>query len=36
MEFSNPLDFHCYEEKVKAAREKTRLNDAVVTGQCLI
>ena len=36
MEFSNPLDFPGYEEKVKAAREKTRLNEAVVTGQCLI
>ena len=36
MEFSNPLDFPGYEEKVQAAREKTRLNEAVVTGQCLI
>lgn len=36
MEFSNPLDFPGYEEKVQAAREKTKLNEAVVTGQCLI
>ncbi len=36
MEFSNPLDFPGYEAKVKAAREKTKLNEAVVTGKCLI
>ncbi len=36
MEFSNPLDFPGYEEKVWAAREKTRLNEAIVTGSCLI
>ncbi len=32
MEFSNPLDFPGYEKKVQAAREKTNLNEAVVTG----
>ncbi|MCI8888416.1 MAG: acetyl-CoA carboxylase carboxyltransferase subunit beta [Hungatella sp.] len=36
MEFHNPLDFPGYEEKVKAAREKTRLNEAIVTGRCRI
>ncbi len=36
MEFVNPLDFPEYEEKVAAAREKTRLNEAVVTGKCRI
>lgn len=33
MEFSNPLDFPGYEKKVLAAREKTKLNEAVVTGK---
>jgi len=33
MEFSNPLDFPGYEKKVLAAREKTGLNEAVVTGK---
>lgn len=33
MEFSNPLDFPGYEKKVQAAREKTGLNEAVVTGK---
>lgn len=32
MEFSNPLDFPGYEKKVLAAREKTGLDEAVVTG----
>lgn len=36
MEFANPLNFPEYEEKVAAAREKTRLNEAVVTGKCRI
>ncbi len=36
MEFGNPLDFPGYEEKVREAREKTRLNEAIVTGKCLI
>lgn len=36
MEFGNPLDFPGYEDKVREAREKTRLNEAVVTGTCLI
>lgn len=33
MEFSNPLTFPGYEKKVLAAREKTKLNEAVVTGK---
>lgn len=33
MEFSNPLDFPGYEKKVTAAREKTKLNEAIVTGK---
>ncbi len=32
MEFSNPLDFPGYEKKVLAIQEKTKLNEAVVTG----
>ncbi|MDO4268898.1 MAG: acetyl-CoA carboxylase, carboxyltransferase subunit beta [Eubacteriales bacterium] len=36
MPFSNPLDFPGYEKKVQAAREKTNLNEAVVTGRGLI
>lgn len=32
MEFSNPLEFPGYEKKVAAAREKTGLDEAVVTG----
>lgn len=36
MEFSNPLNFPGYETKVKAAREKTKLNEAIVTGKGLI
>lgn len=36
MEFNNPLDFPGYEEKVKEARQKTRLNEAIVTGKCKI
>ncbi|MDD3254020.1 MAG: acetyl-CoA carboxylase carboxyltransferase subunit alpha [Lachnospiraceae bacterium] len=33
MPFSNPLDFPGYEKKVLAAKEKTRLNEAIVTGK---
>ncbi|MCI8950257.1 MAG: acetyl-CoA carboxylase carboxyltransferase subunit beta [Lachnospiraceae bacterium] len=33
MEFSNPLNFPGYEKKVQAAKEKTRLNEAIVTGK---
>ena len=33
MEFSNPLDFPGYEKKVQAAREKTNLDEAIVTGK---
>lgn len=33
MPFSNPLDFPGYEKKVEAAREKTGLNEAIVTGK---
>lgn len=33
MEFVNPLNFPGYEKKVQAVREKTNLNEAVVTGR---
>lgn len=33
MEFSNSLDFPGYEKKVLAAKEKTGLNEAIVTGK---
>ncbi len=33
MEFSNPLDFPGYEKKVQAAKEKTGMNEAIVTGK---
>lgn len=36
MEFANPLDFPGYEKKIEAAREKTKLNEAIVTGKCTI
>ncbi len=36
MEFTNPLDFPGYEKKVAAIREKTGLNEAIVTGKCEI
>lgn len=36
MPFSNPLNFPGYEKKVQAAREKSRLNEAIVTGKGLI
>lgn len=32
----NPLEFKGYEEKVQKLREKTRLDEAVVTGKCKI
>ena len=36
MDFVNPLDFKGYEEKVKSLKERTRLNEAVVTGKITI
>ena len=36
MPFSNPLDFPNYEKKVAAAREKSHLNEAIVTGKAMI
>lgn len=33
MEFSNPLNFPGYEKKVLAAKEKTGLDEAIVTGR---
>ena len=36
LEGGNPMDFDGYEEKIAAARVKTRLKEAVVTGQCTI
>lgn len=33
MDFSNPLDFPGYEKKVQAAKDKTKLNEAIVTGK---
>ena len=36
MPFCNPLDFPGYEKKVQAAREKSHLNEAIVTGKCTI
>lgn len=33
---SNPLSFEGYEDKIKAAREKTGLDEAVTVGQCKI
>ena len=36
MPFSNPLNFPGYEKKVLAAREKSRLNEAIVTGKARI
>ena len=36
MEISNPLDFPGYEKKLEAAREKTKLNEAIVTGRVQI
>ncbi len=36
MEFVNPLDFKGYEEKVSGLKERTHLNEAVVTGKISI
>ena len=36
MKVSNPLNFPGYEKKLAAAREKTRLNEAIVTGRAEI
>lgn len=36
LESQNPLDFPGYEEKVKAAKEKTGLHEAVTVGRCKI
>lgn len=36
LESANPLDFPEYEEKVKAAKEKTGLHEAVTVGRCQI
>lgn len=36
MDFVNPLDFKGYEEKIGHLKERTKLNEAVVTGKVLI
>lgn len=36
MDFVNPLDFKGYEDKVNALKERTNLNEAVVTGKITI
>ena len=36
MAFVNPLDFKGYEEKIRHLKERTNLNEAVVTGKVLI
>ena len=36
MDFVNPLDFKGYEEKIRALKEHTNLNEAVVTGKVRI
>ena len=36
MDFVNPLDFKGYEEKIRQLKERTNLNEAVVTGKVLI
>lgn len=36
MEFSNPLDFPGYEKKAIAVKEKTKLDEAIVTGTGMI
>lgn len=36
MTAKNPLNYPAYEEKIKALKESTNLNDAVVTGKCQI
>ncbi len=36
MQVSNPLNFPGYEKKLAVAREKSQLNEAIVTGTCMI
>lgn len=36
MQVSNPLSFPGYEKKLAATREKSQLNEAIVTGSCTI
>lgn len=36
MEFVNPLNFKGYEEKIRHLKERTRLNEAIVTGKITI
>lgn len=36
MEISNPLDFPGYEKKLEAAKEKSHLDEAIVTGKAYI
>lgn len=36
MPFCNPLDFPGYEKKIQAAKEKSKLEEAIVTGKCTI
>ena len=36
MEERNPLQYRGYEEKLQGLREKTGLDEAVVTGKCTI
>lgn len=36
MESTNPLGFPGYEKKLAATREKTKLNEAIITGKCSI
>lgn len=36
MEVTNPLNFPGYEKKLAAAREKTKLSEAIITGKCTI
>nr|WP_294494636.1 acetyl-CoA carboxylase carboxyltransferase subunit alpha [uncultured Mediterraneibacter sp.] len=36
MDFVNPLDFRGYEDKINQLKERTNLNEAVVTGKVLI
>ena len=36
MDFVNPLDFKGYEDKINHLKERTNLNEAVVTGKVLI
>lgn len=33
MDFSNPLNFPGYEKKVQATKERTKLNEAIITGK---